>query len=90
MDKILIASVCKHIKDKKLTGSGQQCTQGEVTLIQADSLYSKVISLVDKAGAVNIVYTDFSEVFDTVSHNVIPDKLVKYALGMQRVRWIEN
>lgn len=83
MDKILIASIYKHIKDKKLNGNSRQCTQGKVTFIQVDSLYSKVTSLVDKAGAVNIVYLDFSEIFDTVSHNVIPDKLVKYALGMQ-------
>lgn len=82
MDKILIASICKHMKDKKLTGSSQQCIHGEITLIQADSLYSKVTSVVDKAGTVNIVYLDFSEVFDTVSHNVITDKLVKHALGM--------
>lgn len=70
------------MKDKKLTGSSQQCIQGEITLIQADSLYSKVTSLVDKAGTVNIVYLDFREVFDTVPHNVITDKLVKHALGM--------
>lgn len=70
------------MKDKKLTGSSQQCIQGEITLIQADSLYSKVTSVVDKAGTVNIVYLDFREVFDTVPHNVITDKLVKHALGM--------
>ncbi|PKU31592.1 rna-directed dna polymerase from mobile element jockey- hypothetical protein [Limosa lapponica baueri] len=40
--------------------------------------------------AVDIVYLDLSKVFDTVSHKILIQKLMKYGLDEQTVRWIEN
>ena len=36
------------------------------------------------------VYLDFSKAFDTVSHNILIDKLTKYKLDKWTVRWTEN
>lgn len=42
----------------------------------------------EKAGYV--VYLYFSKPFDTVSHKIFTDKLMKYRLDTWRVRWTEN
>ena len=38
----------------------------------------------------DLVYLDFSKVFDTVSHNILIDKLRKCGLDEWTVRWIDN
>ncbi|KAK4818206.1 hypothetical protein QYF61_008590 [Mycteria americana] len=40
--------------------------------------------------AVDTVYLDFRKAFDTASHNILTDKLMKYGLDEQTVKWIEN
>lgn len=45
--------------------------------------------LVDKWIAMNIVYLDFSNTFNTLSHQILIEKLMKYGLEEQAVRWIE-
>jgi len=44
------------------------------------AFYNKVISLMVKRRAVEVVYLDFSKAFDSVSRNIIIDKLTKYRL----------
>jgi len=39
---------------------------------------------------VDVVYLDFSEAFDTVSHNILLGKLRMSGLDEWSVRWIEN
>ena len=46
--------------------------------------------LVDERIAADVVYLSLSEVFDSVSHNIIIDKLTKYRLDKETVMWIEN
>jgi len=44
---------------------------------------------VDEGRAVDVVYLDFSKVFDIVSHNILLGKLRKCGLNEWSVRWIE-
>ena len=37
-----------------------------------------------------VVYLDFSKAFDTVSHNILLEKLRNCGLDEWSVRWIEN
>ena len=46
--------------------------------------------MVDEWRAVGVVYLDFSKAFDTVSHRIFIEMLMKYGLDEQTVRWIEN
>lgn len=46
-------------------------------------------NLVDEGKAVDVVYLDFSKGFNTVSHNILIDKL-KYWLDECVVSWMEN
>lgn len=46
--------------------------------------------LVNEGRAVDMVCLDFSKAFDTISHDVLLDKLMKYKIEWWTVRWIEN
>lgn len=37
-----------------------------------------------------VVPLDLSMAFDTVSNNIVIDKLIKYGLGKWTIRWTEN
>jgi len=52
--------------------------------------YDDMTGWVDEERAVDVVYLDFSEAFDTVSHNNLLGKLRKCGLDEWSVRWIEN
>ena len=54
------------------------------------NFYSEITSLMDEGGAVDIVLLDFGKVFNTVPHKILTEKLLKYGLDKQTVRWIKN
>ena len=54
------------------------------------TFYDEMTGSVDEGRAVDIVYLDFSKVFDTVSHQILIEKKMKYRLDKQTVRWTEN
>lgn len=43
-----------------------------------------------EGSAVDVVCLEFSKVFDTICHNVITGKLMKYRVGKRKVSWTEN
>jgi len=45
---------------------------------------------VDEGRALDVVYTDFNKVFDTISHDILVMKLRKCGTNEWTVRWIEN
>lgn len=40
--------------------------------------------------AVDIVYLDFREAFDPVSHKILIEQLLMYGQDKKKVRWTEN
>ncbi|KAK4830683.1 hypothetical protein QYF61_012852 [Mycteria americana] len=54
------------------------------------AFHNEVTGVVDEERAVDIVYPDFSKAFYIVSHKILIEKLMKYGLDEQTVRWIEN
>jgi len=59
-------------------------------LINLINSYDEATGLVKERRVVGIVYLDFSKAFNPVSHKVLIDKLLKFGLDEQTVRWIEN
>ena len=72
------------MKDKKVIGSSQHgFTKGKSCLISMITFYDETTGLVDEGRAVDIVYLDFHKAFDTVSHKILKEKLMKYWLDEQ-------
>ena len=44
----------------------------------------------DEGGAEDLVFPVFLKAFDTDPHEIILEKLLRYGLEEQTVRWIEN
>jgi len=59
-------------------------------LDQLIAFYDGMTGWVDERRALDVVYLNFSKAFDTVSHNILIDKLRKCGLDEWSVRWIEN
>ena len=55
-------------------------TNGRSCLTNLISFYDKVTCLVDEGQAVDVVYLDFSKAFDTVTHNILVEKLAARGL----------
>lgn len=47
-------------------------------------------SLMDKRKTADTVLLDVTKAFDTDPHEIILEKLLRYGLEEQTVRWIEN
>ncbi|GAB0204001.1 mitochondrial enolase superfamily member 1 [Grus japonensis] len=79
------------MEDKEVIRSGQHgFTKGKSCLTNLITFYYGMTGLVDEGTAVDIEYLDFRKAFDTVSHKILIEKLMKYGLDKQTVRWIEN
>ena len=51
---------------------------------------SATLGWVDEGRAVDVVYLNFSEAFDTVSHSLLLEKLMRYGLDKWSVQWVGN
>ncbi|GAB0208209.1 mitochondrial enolase superfamily member 1 [Grus japonensis] len=91
MEQLILEAIYRHMKDKKVVGSSQHgFTKGKSCLTNLINFYDEMTGLVDEGRAVDIVYLDFKQAFDTVSHSILIEKLMKYMLDEQTMRWIEN
>ncbi|KAK4814206.1 hypothetical protein QYF61_012443 [Mycteria americana] len=64
--------------------------KGRSCLTNLISFYNKVTRLTDEGKAVDVVYLDFSEAFDTVSHSILLEKLAAHGLDGCPLRWVKN
>jgi len=48
-----------------------------------------MICVIDERKSVDVIYVDFSEVFDTISQSIL-ERLVAHALDRSIVRWVKN
>jgi len=55
-------------------------TKGKSCLATLLSVYDKMIRLVDAERTVDVAYLDFRRALETISHNMLIDKLKKYDL----------
>ena len=54
------------------------------------SFYDWVTRLVDEGKAVDVVYLEFDEAFDTVSHSILLGKLAARGLDRYTRLWVKN
>ncbi|PKU45823.1 rna-directed dna polymerase from mobile element jockey- hypothetical protein [Limosa lapponica baueri] len=91
MKQLVLETIARHMKDKKLIRNSQHgFTKEKSYLINLITSFDEMTGFVDKGRAVDIVYLDNSKAFGTVSHRMLIEKLMKYGLDEQTVRWTEN
>ncbi|KAJ7407622.1 RNA-directed DNA polymerase from mobile element jockey-like protein [Pitangus sulphuratus] len=88
MEQIILSPIIQSVQDNQLIMSWFM--KGRSRLTNLVSFYDEVICLEDDGKAVNAVNLDFSKVFDTISHNILLEKLVAYDLMGCSVQWVEN
>jgi len=75
----LLSTLTRHVKHKQgIRLSQHGFMKGRSCLTNLISFYDQVTNLVDEGKAVDVIYLDFSKVFDTVSHNIVLEKLASH------------
>ncbi|CAM5102310.1 unnamed protein product [Eretmochelys imbricata] len=65
-------------------------TKGKSCLTNLIAFYDEIIGSVDEGKAGDVLFLDFSKVYDRVSHSILASKLKKYGLDEWTIRWIES
>ncbi|KAK4823614.1 hypothetical protein QYF61_004217 [Mycteria americana] len=91
MEQIILSAITRHIQDKQVIRPSQHgFRKGRSCLTNLISFYDKVTRLADEGKAVDVVYLDFSKAFDTVSHNILLEKLAAHGLDGRTLRWVKS
>ena len=87
MAQFILEVISRQVEDKKVIRSSQHgFTKGRSCLTNLTAFYGGMTGWADEGRAVDVVYLDFSKVFDTVSHNILAGKLRKSGLDDRTVR----
>ncbi|CAM5108567.1 unnamed protein product [Natator depressus] len=91
MEQVLKESILKHLEERKVIRKSQHgFTKGKACLTNLIAFYDEITGSVDEGKAVDVLFLDFSKVFDMVSHSILASKLKKYGLDEWTIRWIES
>ncbi|NXU46088.1 RTBS polymerase, partial [Drymodes brunneopygia] len=72
VEQIILEVISKHVEETKTIRSSQHgFTKRKSCLTNLTAFYDDMAEWVDEGRAVDIVYLDFSEAFDIVSHNIL-------------------
>ncbi|KAJ7417949.1 RNA-directed DNA polymerase from mobile element jockey-like protein [Willisornis vidua] len=90
MEQIILSAITQHLQDgQRLRPSQHGFRKGRSCLTNL-IFYDQVTSLVDKGKAVAVVYLDFSQAADTVSHSILLEKLAAYGLDKCTLCWVKS
>ncbi|CAM4664948.1 unnamed protein product [Caretta caretta] len=91
LEKILKEKVVKDIEvNDKWDKIQHGFTKGRSCQTNLISFFEKVTDFLDKGNAVDLIYLDFSKVFDTVPPGELFVKLEKMGINRKIERWIRN
>ena len=81
MEWIILGTIMDQLKvNQGIRPSQHGFMNGRSCLTNLISFYDKVTRSVDEGQAVDVVYLEFREAFDTVPHNILVEKLAAHGL----------
>jgi len=90
MEQLILEVIIKQVEEKVIRSSQHGFTNERPCLTNLIAFYDGMTGWVDEGRAVDVVYLDFSKAFDTVSHNILLEKLRRRRMDEWSVRWIEK
>ncbi|KAK4813862.1 hypothetical protein QYF61_001960 [Mycteria americana] len=91
MEPFILSALNRHVQaNQGIRLSQHGFMKGRSCLTNLISFYDQVTCLVDEGKAVDVIYLDFSKAFDTVSHNILLEKLAAHGLGRCTLHWVKN
>ncbi|RMC09666.1 hypothetical protein DUI87_13452 [Hirundo rustica rustica] len=91
MEQFILSVITQNLQDGQgIRPSQHGFRRGRSCLTNLISFYDQVTHLVDAGKAVDVVYLDFSKVFDTVSHSILLTKLAARGLDKSTLCWVRN
>jgi len=91
MQQIILSAITWHTQDNQVIRPSQHgFMKGRSCLTNLISFYEKEIHLVDEGKAVDVVYLDVSNAFETVFHSILLEKLAAHGLVGCTLRWVKN
>ena len=64
--------------------------RGRSTILQLLKVVDKLSEILDRGGAVDVIYCDFMKAFDTVPHQRLIELLIHYGIGDPILSWIKS
>ena len=91
MEQNILGEITQHLRGiQGIRPSQHGFMKGRSCLTNLISFYDWVTRLVDEGRAVDVVYLDFSKVFDMVSHSILVGKLAACGLDEYTLLWVRN
>ncbi|KAJ7396814.1 RNA-directed DNA polymerase from mobile element jockey-like protein [Pitangus sulphuratus] len=88
MEQIILMVITQHLQDcQGIRPSQHGFRKSRSCLTNLIFFYDQVTRLTDEGKAVDLVYPDFSKDFDTVSHNILLEKLAAHGLDKGTLYW---
>ena len=90
LETIVREQVMNHLKTNKLISAKQfGFMSGRSTTLQLLTILDKWTSILDRGGAIDVIYFDFMKAFDKVAHGILLMKLRLYGIDGGLHTWIK-
>lgn len=85
-----MGTIERHLKDNTNHEALSTWVQKESCLADLTSFYNKITCLVDEGKVADVVFLDFSKVFNVVPHSILLDKLSNCEMSRYAVHWVKD